>query len=409
MVFGFLAMGILVARTYTDSMPLPQRVVGPTATGPPRRGHLRTADLPAPRTAAVRLDDGRRRLSRPGLHRGVPRLSADHVGQQLRDSGSPDRPPTQTTVRTNRYDEASGTMQFTAEQVGASTGSAITTTTSSASTPRIWPDPTGRSPTRRRSTAHRVLRLDRLGCRADVRTGLLLHQQLAARKAGRQRPDRRHPGLEALSLIALLAGLGALFALYGRWSRRSDGTGGSAVARVPSTGRGGVTPPSGPRLVLLRRRLALPRPDAARAAPSSTTAPMTSFFGLDLARCCPTTWPAPGTCSSRCSGPRAFLAGRHFLAPIIAGREPRRQGVADVRAARRRCWSCRRQPDRRGIQLHGVAAAEGSSVFGQRVGVPGPAAILADPADHRDVLMDCHHVPRSRGPAGNDESRMNLP
>ena len=29
MVFGFLVMGMLAARTYTDSMPLPERVTGP--------------------------------------------------------------------------------------------------------------------------------------------------------------------------------------------------------------------------------------------------------------------------------------------------------------------------------------------------------------------------------------------
>src|SRR4029078_8105672 len=31
MVFGFLVMGILAVRTYSDSMPLPQRVVAPNA------------------------------------------------------------------------------------------------------------------------------------------------------------------------------------------------------------------------------------------------------------------------------------------------------------------------------------------------------------------------------------------
>ena len=31
MVFGFVVMGMLAARTYSDSMPLPQRVVGPAA------------------------------------------------------------------------------------------------------------------------------------------------------------------------------------------------------------------------------------------------------------------------------------------------------------------------------------------------------------------------------------------
>ncbi|NLV78405.1 MAG: nitric-oxide reductase large subunit, partial [Rhodococcus sp.] len=30
MVFGFFVMGLLALRTYTDSMPLPDKVIGPT-------------------------------------------------------------------------------------------------------------------------------------------------------------------------------------------------------------------------------------------------------------------------------------------------------------------------------------------------------------------------------------------
>ena len=61
-----------------------------------------------------------------------------------------------------------------------------------------------------------------------------------------------------------------------------------------------------------------------------------------------TTSRAPGTSSSRSSGsrPRSSPPGI-FLAPMIAGREPRAAALARLRAARRARGRRRRQPDRR--------------------------------------------------------------
>ena len=74
MVFGFLVMGVLAARTYSDSMPLPQRVVGPDGQTLYTEQQITSGQQIFLRrgTAGVRLGDGPRRLPRPGLHRGVP-------------------------------------------------------------------------------------------------------------------------------------------------------------------------------------------------------------------------------------------------------------------------------------------------------------------------------------------------
>ena len=122
MVFGFLIMGVLAARTYSDSMPLPQQVVGPD-------GQTVYTEQQVTSGQQIFLRRGLQQYGSVMGHGGYLgpdytaeylRLSADHVGDALRDSGSAD--PTAAVVeimRTNRYDQSSGTLQFTAEQVRA--------------------------------------------------------------------------------------------------------------------------------------------------------------------------------------------------------------------------------------------------------------------------------------------------
>src|SRR6476646_4564211 len=122
MVFGFLVMGILAVRTYSDSMPLPQRVVGPD-------GQTLFTEQQVTAGQQIFLRRGLQEYGSvvgdggylgPDYTAEYLRLSSDHVGDALRDRGAPD--PTAALVemmRTTRYDEASGTLQFTAEQVSA--------------------------------------------------------------------------------------------------------------------------------------------------------------------------------------------------------------------------------------------------------------------------------------------------
>ena len=140
-----------------------------------------------------------------------------------------------------------------------------------------------------------------------------------------------------LSLIALLVGTGILFARL-RAVEPADRLArhGEPVAGVQAARRGGGHPrPAGHGLVLLRRRPALPGPGPVglrgRALPGR---PRRASSVWTWRRSCRSTWPAPGMCSSRCSGrrPRSSPPGSSWR-PIISGREPR-TSTPDLRPAR---------------------------------------------------------------------------
>src|SRR5690606_37554156 len=121
-VFGFLVMGLLAARTYSDSMPLPQRVVGPTGETVFTEQEITSGQQIFLRRGLQQYGSvvGHGGYLGPDYTAEYLRLSADRVADALRDRGVPD--PTTAVVemmRTNRYDEATGTLQFTAEQVEA--------------------------------------------------------------------------------------------------------------------------------------------------------------------------------------------------------------------------------------------------------------------------------------------------
>ena len=111
-----------------------------------------------------------------------------------------------------------------------------------------------------------------------------------------------------------------------------------------------------------------------------------------------TTWRAPGTCSWRIFWvATSFLAAGIFLAPMIAGREPRRQGRLAYGAARRA------RGRRRSAALIGelprhprrarAAVRTGSGMQGFEYLDLGAA--LAGAADRRPVRLGVHAVPRA--------------
>ena len=275
------------------------------------------------------------------------RLSADHVGQELRDSGSRD-----PTAGRSGHDADQPLRRGTGEpRVHRRAGERVredarrTTPTSSAPTRQKH----GLIPTCHHRPAgdtrpDRVLQLDRLGQRGRARgTRLLLHQQLATGTARRQHPDRRHPGL-----------VGVVADRPAGWARGTV----RALRAVEPQDR------------LARHRNARRWPSVSRARcrsrPSQKAtawfffvvavlflgqavlggaiehyrAELSNFFGFDLAQILPfnlaRTWHVQ---LSLLWTAAAFLAAGIFLAPIISGREPRRQSLAGVRAARARCSS----------------------------------------------------------------------
>ena len=132
-----------------------------------------------------------------------------------------------------------------------------------------------------------------------------------------------------LSLIVLLAGIGVLFAAFGRWGERMGWRGRQAdtISFRPARRR------------RAHARRSVPAPTSSSwsaccssiqtmvgAASEHYRADLTSFFGFDLARWLPynlvRTWHVQLAIFWTAT---SFLAAGLFLAPIISGREPRRQ------------------------------------------------------------------------------------
>ena len=131
-----------------------------------------------------------------------------------------------------------------------------------------------------------------------------------------------------LSLIALLVGIGVLFAVFGRWGDRLGWTGRQAdVISFRPPGDVLLTPAQRAcAYFFLVVGLLFLVQTVVGAASEHYRADISSFFGFDLARWLPynlvRTWHVQLSIFWTAT---AFLAAGIFLAPIIAGREPRRQ------------------------------------------------------------------------------------
>jgi nitric oxide reductase subunit B len=131
-----------------------------------------------------------------------------------------------------------------------------------------------------------------------------------------------------LSLIALLAGIGALFAAFGRWGDRF-GWKGRQADEISFRPPGEVVLTPAQRACayfFLVVGLLFLIQVMVGAASEHYRADITSFFGFDLARWLPynlvRTWHVQLSIFWTAT---SFLAAGIFLAPMIAGREPRRQ------------------------------------------------------------------------------------
>ncbi|HYP46991.1 MAG TPA: cbb3-type cytochrome c oxidase subunit I [Propionibacteriaceae bacterium] len=335
MVFGFAVMGILAYRTYTASMPQPDRVVSPTG-----EVVFTTADI----TAGQKLFLARGLMQYGsivghGAYLG-PDYTADYlrraalfVEEELRRDGASD--PQAKVVeefRTNRYDEVTGTLRFTDLQVAAFEANKQhyatffgEDSTKNGLIPQVVTDPTE------------------------------IHQLTAffgwtAWAAAAERPGHDYsytnnwpaePRVDngptadlivwsVLSLIVLLGGTGALFAVYGRWSS----TIGWHSAEAPAIS---FRQPGEVSLTRAQRATAwfffviaglFFVQALLGAAAEHYRADILSFFGLDLAKLLPfnlaRTWHVQLSLFWTAAG---FLAAGIFLTPFIAGREPKRQAT----------------------------------------------------------------------------------
>ena len=332
-IFGFFVMGMLAYRTYSDSMPLPQKVVD-------SQGQVVFTEEQITEGQQIFLARGLQQygsIMGHGAYLGPDytaeylRLASEKVTEQLREQGVQDASDaTVALMRENRYDEATGELVYTPEQVQAF-----------QEIRAYYADFFGND-----TTKHGLIP-------SVITDEQQIHDLTAffswtAWASAAERPDKdysytnnwpaeprvdNHPTAavvvwSAMSLIALLAGLGILFAVYGRWSSKI----GWRSAETPALafkqpGKVGITKAQRATawFFLVVAVLFLGQATLG-AAVEHYRADLSSFFGLDLARILPfnlaRTW---HTQLSLLWTAAAFLAAAIFLAPIISGREPRRQ------------------------------------------------------------------------------------
>lgn len=335
MTFGFLVMGILAYRTYSASMPMPDKVVNESGqllfTGDDiTRGQELYQARGLMEYGSVL---GHGAYLGPDYTAEYLRMATDDVANQLRTQGVTD--PHDRVVnefRANRYNAATKTLVFTNRQAAAFD--------------RI----------QSHYAAYFGENSTKYGLLPQMVTDKAQIHDLTAFFAwtawagAAERPGHKYsytnnwpaePRVDngptapmivwsALSLIALLGGIGIMFAVYGRWSQKVGwhGAEGSTLSfRQP--GEVSLTPAQRACVwffatvsVLFLAQTLL------GAAAEHYRADLSTFFGLDLARVLPynlaRTWHVQLALFWTAA---AFLAGGIFLVPFIALREPRHQGL----------------------------------------------------------------------------------
>ncbi|OMG27608.1 nitric-oxide reductase large subunit [Actinomyces naeslundii] len=335
MLFGFTVMGLLAYRTYTNSMPQPERVV--TESG---ETLFTTQDI----TEGQKLFQARGLMEYGSIlgHGGYLgpdftaeylRMEATSVKEQLASQGVDDpAAATKEMLRTNRYDPSTGTLVWTDEQVKA------------------YNDAVGHYTKMFGPDAHSH------GLKPDLITDPIQVKQVTAFfgwtawGSSAQRPGHDYSYTNnwppeslvgnaptgdlmiwsVLSLIVLIGGTGVMFAIYGRWSQKIGWHSEEAPAlsfRQPE--EIGLTKSQRvvawyvftiAALFLVQTLLG--------ALAEHYRADVLSFFGLDLGRLLPfslaRTWHVQLSLFWTAIG---LLAAGLFLTPFIARREPRRQHV----------------------------------------------------------------------------------
>ncbi|ADU46853.1 nitric-oxide reductase large subunit [Intrasporangium calvum] len=333
MLFGFFVMGILAYRTYTASMPQPDKVVSQSG-----ETVFTTEDI----TAGQVIFQARGLMQYGSImgHGGYlgPDFTAEYLRHateftehQIRDSGAQD--PRTLNVeewRTNRYDETTGVLTFTDNQVSAFqdakayyTGFFGENSTKYGLKPRLITDP---------QQIHQLTAFFAWTAWASAaeRPGFdysyTNNWPMEPRVENGPTPDLLV--WSGLSLIALIGGTGLLFAIYGRWSRKIGWHSEEAPAiafRQPGTVGLTLAQRATAWFFFVIALLFLIQVVVGAAA-EHYRADILSFFGFDLAQWLPynlaRTWHVQLSLFWTAAG---FLAAGIFLTPLISGREPKGQ------------------------------------------------------------------------------------
>ncbi|WP_324653234.1 nitric-oxide reductase large subunit [Georgenia sp. H159] len=333
LVFGFLVMGILAYRTYSDSMPLPQQAVSTS-------GEVVFTEEEVTEGQQIFLRRGLQQYGSivghgaylgPDYTAEYLRLSSEHVRESLEAQGVADpQTATREMLRTNRYDPGSGDVMLTDEQIAAFEDIRGhyadffgVDTTEHGLLPSKITDP---------EEIHALTAFFAWTAWASAAERPGHDYSYTNNWPPEPRVDNKPTAdilvWSGISLVALLAGLGILFAIYGRWSRNIGWKGSESPSlRFLQPGAVGITKAQKATawfffvvslLFLVQSTLG--------AAVEHYRVELSGFFGLDLAQLLPfnlsRTWHVQ---LSLLWTAAAFLAAAIFLAPIISGREPKRQ------------------------------------------------------------------------------------
>jgi len=329
---GFLVMGLLAYRTYTGEPPIPARVVDSTG-----RVLFTGADILAGQ--AVFLRNGLMEYGSVFGHGGYlgPDFTADYLHRaalmalDLHGGPASDRARALTIddFTTNRYDGATRTLTLTDAQARAFRGLV-------RYYQGFFADPTTRFGLRPRAIT-----------RPREIAQLTAFFAWSAWAASARRPGRtysytnnwppeplvaNYPTADTvvwsvLSLVALLGGIGVLLAAFGRWNMLGwHGRERQALSFRPP-GEIALTPAQRAcAWFFLAMALLFVLQTVLGGATQHYRADLSSFFGIDLARVLPfnvaRTWHVQLAIFWVAT---SYLAAGIFLAPMIAGREPRGQ------------------------------------------------------------------------------------
>jgi nitric oxide reductase subunit B len=173
----------------------------------------------------------------------------------------------------------------------------------------------------------------------------------------------------AISVIGLLIGLGTLFAVYGRWSSKLGWKGNDTTSlRFLQPGKVGITKAqrSTAWFFLVVALLFLVQ-STVGASVEHYRVEIQGFFGLDLAQIFPfnlaRTWHVQLALLWTAA---SFLAAAIFLAPIISGREPRRQHLLSYGLLGALALVVVGMLGGTAISIHGPDWAEGSPFVSQQ-------------------------------------------
>ena len=372
MIFGFFVMGILAYRTYTASMPLPDKVVTESGqvlfTGQQiTRGQELFQARGLQEYGSVL---GHGAYLGPDFTAEYLRMATDDVADQFRAEGVADpRDRVVTEFRTNRYNPDTKTVVFTNRQAKAfdNIRQHYATYFGENST-KYGLLPNAITDSRRHPRPDRVLRVDGVGVgRRASRPQLQLHQQLAGRAARRQRSDRvRWSCGRCCRWSHCSAAPASCSRVYGRWSQKVGWQSAEAPTlsfRQPGEVRADARA-ARVDLVLRDRVGAVPGADPGRRRGRALPGRL-----VDVLR------PGPGPAAA--VQPRPHLA-RPAGVVLDGGGLPRRRNLLD--AVHRR-----REPRRQSWLVYGLLGAVALVVFGSLItealsiyGVtPGGIAVLA--------------------------------